>query len=357
MPWITPTLKEMRSLVRDQLRGRLPGVDANVPNSVLRVISDGQGALAHLTLQYIDWLAQQLLPDSAESEWLDRHGRIWLGNADGTRGRKLATLASGIVMVTGSAGVVMSAGTRLRAATGFEYETLKQIVVGSTDTPVEVRALDPGEDGNLLPGTIIAFTPTAPAGLDQTTEVQILDGGTDEETDDELRARVLLRIQQPPMGGDKTDYVEWALAVPGVTRAWCGPLEQGIGTVTIRFMMDDLRINGLPTQNDVDTVAAYIDTKRPVAVKDFFCVAPLPYPLNFYISDLSDDTEDVRASIEQNLKAMFFEKAYPGSTFYRSWADEAISNAIGEAFHELTFVTTFMPAPGYLPVLGSVIYS
>ena len=55
--------------------------------------SINQGALCHLTLQYIDWLSLQLLPDTAETEWLDRHGQIWLVNADGTTGRKMASAA------------------------------------------------------------------------------------------------------------------------------------------------------------------------------------------------------------------------------------------------------------------------
>ena len=63
MPWATPTLRDVRSAVRDAVNGRLPGADANVPNSVLRVISDAMGALCHLVLQYVDWLSRQLLPD------------------------------------------------------------------------------------------------------------------------------------------------------------------------------------------------------------------------------------------------------------------------------------------------------
>src|SRR4030095_12743419 len=91
MPWVTPQLRDVRSLVRDSIRASLPGADALVPNSVLRVLSDNQGALCHLTLQYIDWLALQLLPDTAETEWLDRHGDIWLVNADGATRRKEPT--------------------------------------------------------------------------------------------------------------------------------------------------------------------------------------------------------------------------------------------------------------------------
>src|SRR4249920_808518 len=101
MPWSTPTLKLVRSQVRDFIRGSLPGADASVPNSVLRVMSDTQGALCHLNLQYLDWLALQLMPDTAETEWLDRHGDIWLTNADGSTGRKSPTLATGTASFQG----------------------------------------------------------------------------------------------------------------------------------------------------------------------------------------------------------------------------------------------------------------
>ena len=120
MPWSTPTLRDVRSLVRDAVNASLPGADANVPNSVLRVMSDNQGALCHLTLQYVDWLSLQLLPDTAETEWLDRHGHIWLVNADGSKGRKMATLATGTASFQGIIdGTVIPTGTQLQSAIGM----------------------------------------------------------------------------------------------------------------------------------------------------------------------------------------------------------------------------------------------
>jgi uncharacterized phage protein gp47/JayE len=116
MPWNTPTLREVRSLVRDSIHGSLPGSDATIPNSVLRVMSDNQGALCFLTLEYIDWLALQLLPDTSETEWLDRHGDIWLINSDGTIGRKQATLATGSGTATGVPGSIIPAGALLPPA-------------------------------------------------------------------------------------------------------------------------------------------------------------------------------------------------------------------------------------------------
>src|ERR1700739_3393386 len=120
MPWTTPLLRDVRSLVRDAVNASLPGADANIPNSVLRVLSDNQGALCHLTLQYIDWLSLQLLPDTAETVWLDRHGQIWLVNADGTKGRKLATLATGTAQFRGIVdGTVIPAFTQLQSGVGM----------------------------------------------------------------------------------------------------------------------------------------------------------------------------------------------------------------------------------------------
>src|SRR5215831_6201013 len=278
MPWNTPSLRRVRELTRDNIRANLPGADALVPNSVLRVLADCQSALCHLVLQFIDWLALQLIPDTAEHEWLDRHGFIWLVNADGSTGRKLATLASGTVNFIGDfGGIIIPRGTRLTVggvagAVGglVEYETLREIRThsGQLPSPVEVRALDPGRIGNLDRDFPLSVVGTIPGVI--SVRAITVTGGTDDENDDELRFRVLHRIRMPPQGGAAHDYVQWALAVPGVTRAWVSPLEMGMGTVTVRFMMDTLRADndGFPYPADTAAVRDYIDTVRPVAVKD-----------------------------------------------------------------------------------------
>jgi uncharacterized phage protein gp47/JayE len=361
MPWSTPTLKDVRSIVRDKIRGSLPGADALVPNSVLRVMSDCQGALCHLTLQYIDWLSLQLLPDTAEVEWLDRHGDIWLINADGTTGRKMATLAQGTVNFIGEAsGIVIPVGTRLTtgiSGQNVEYETLLELVTGlaGTTVPGEVRALDPGAIGNLVAGSSLTVE-----GIPSVTAVSVdVTAGVDEESDDNLRIRVLERIRQPPQGGALHDYVRWAKAVPGCTRAWCYPLEMGIGTVTVRVMFDDLRADndGFPLDQDLAAVTGYIDTVRPVAVKDFWVLAPLQQRVEAYINDLTPDTPEVRAAIEVSLREMLLIYAKPGQTIYAAWKYQAISNTPEVvSFAMATAVDDVMQSPGHMAVLGDIVY-
>jgi len=366
MPWTTPTLTQTRQMVRNNVTMALAGATV-YGNKVMRVMADTMAGLASLILKYIDWLALQLLPDTAETIWLDRHGDIWLVNADGSKGRKMASLAQGAVTATGTPGAIVPLASQIGATGGISYETLEEATI-STDptnpTQIAIRALTPGAVGNLPAGSVLSFA-TDISGVDSSVTVVTLIGGADIESDDDLRSRVLQRIQKPPMGGDADDYVAWTLRIPAVTRAWCAPLEMGIGTVTVRFMMDGLRADqgGFPNSDDIATVAAYLDTVRPVAVKDIFVVAPIPEPIDFTVA-LVDDTASIRASLEASVADMLHTSAAPAravngvlvdaTTIYAAWVSEAISRVTRN--FTLTMTDHPMPNDGCLAVLGTVTY-
>lgn len=358
MPWTTPTLRETRTLTRDYVLSQL-GARAMIPNSVLRIMSDAMSGLAHLTLLYIDWLSKQLLPDTAETEWLDRHGVIWLLNADGSKGRKTATYAKGTVEFSGTGGITVPVGAVLVGAQGVQYQTTSEAEINDTGIGTATAvALTAGTIGNLPAGTQLGFA-LGTGGVDSCQTRDDMTGGTDAETDDQLRERVLFRIQNPPMGGSEADYVRWAMAVPGVTRAWCAPLEMGIGTVTVRFMMDELRADqgGFPGTADVAVVAAYMDTVRPVAVKDIFVVAPVPQPIDVYLLDLQTDNPTTRGEIEKSLNDLLLRQAAPGQTIYAAWKYNAVMNAPGvQNFALSQTADDVMASPGHMAILGDIIY-
>ena len=356
MPWLTPTLQQVRTLNANNIVGQLQSQPL-IPNSSLRVMADANAGLAYLNLLYLDWLAKQLMPDTAEKQWLDRFGQIWLG------GRKTATYAQGSVTVTGIPGTIVPSGSQLNSGSPigdalFVYATTQEITIGVSPTAVNTIAITPGAGGNAASGTYLSFS-VATAGVDGSAQVVTMEGGTDQETDDELRTRVLLRIREPPMGGDADDYVQWALSYPGVTRAWCSPLEMGIGTCTVRFMMDDLRaeFGGFPLPDDVDAVKAYLDELRPVAVKDFFVEAPVPKPINIRFTYLDSDIESTRSAIGTTLLAYFKGRQVPGQTWYRAWSDEGIMMAPGVNAYDLVGADVLMPNPGYMAVLGDITFS
>jgi uncharacterized phage protein gp47/JayE len=355
-PWDTPSLSEVRSLVRDDIRSTLPGADASVPNSVLRVLSDAQGGLCHLTLQYVDWLSLQLLPDTAETEWLDRHGQIWLVNSDGTLGRKQATFAAGFIAFSGDIGTVVPLGTQVSG--NVVYETTAQITIGSGPSQAPAKALTPGIIGNAENGNPLSIVGTFVGNITAITIVE-MDGGVDTESDDDLRARILHRIRNPPMGGAEADYVTWALAVPGVTRAWAA-VEQGIGTITVRFLMDDLRADddGWPQPQDVQAVSTYIDKMRPVTVKDAYVVAPIKQLIDIHIAALVPNTPEVQGEIEASLQEMLHRLSAPGQTIYAVWLSYAVLNAPNVLSFQMVSPTTdyVMPTLGHMAVLGTVLF-
>ena len=371
MPWSTPSLLDVRKRNRDYITSRLQR--ALVPNGVTRVTADAGGGLAHLNLQYLDWLALQLLPDTAETEWLDRQGNIWLINSDGSKGRKAPTPATGFATIAGTPGTIVPFAAILRASSvgganvgDIYYQTITDTTIGNAATVVPITAIDAGVVGNRAPGDVLSLV-TPIFGIPGQAIVVSLLGGTDQESDDELRGRVLERIQKPPMGGDADDYVAWALEYPGVTRAWCSPREMGIGTVTVRFMMDDLRAaqGGFPNAQDVANVQHFVNSQRPVTAIDTFVVAPLREPVSFTLHDLDSNDASTLANINATVTDMIVRKAAPAysvdgiprpaQTIYAAWVSEAVMRASGVEEFDLIMSDHIMPSPGHLAVLGNIV--
>ena len=359
MPWVTPTLPDLRALARDNVSSGLNG-GAPIPNSALRVLTDGNSGLAYLVLKYIDWLSLQLLPDTSEMEWLDRHASIWVG------GRKQGAFASGTATFTGTAGSIVPSGTLLTSG-ALSYQTTADITIGAGATSGPLIATVGGVAGNLATGAGLALA-IAISGVNGSATVVSMVGGIDAETDDELRSRLLRRIQNPPMGGDATDYEAWALSMPGVTRAWCSPMEMGPGTVTLRFMMDDVNAayGGFPQAADVAAVASYLNSVRPVSVKDLFVVAPIPEPINFTLAGLLSAGASVQAAVTANVTTMLTDRAapaftlngvsQPAQTIYAAWVSDAVLNTAGVSDFTLTMTDHAMPTAGSLATLGMITY-
>jgi uncharacterized phage protein gp47/JayE len=226
------------------------------------------------------------------------------------------------------------AGTVLVRTDGAEYETVAEVTLAGGTATAAVTALLAGQDGNAAAAsTLTIATPIAGINSAVTVTAVALTGGADIETDDDLRARLLARIQTPPHGGAAHDYIAWALEVAGVTRAWVYPAELGLGTITVRFVRDD-DASPIPDAAEVLAVQAYIDSVRPVTAV-VTVAAPIAVPLNFTI-DITPDTAAIRAAIEAELRDLLLREAEPGATILLSHIREAISLATGESDHILT---------------------
>ncbi len=328
MPFDRPTLPELIDQGATEFESRLPGVLVRLRRSVVgvinRVLAGGLSAL----YQYAEWLNRQAWPDLAEAEYLDGHGARW-----GVT-RTAAAKATGNVTLTGTAGAVAPAGMQLQRADGTLYATVADVALASNGSAAAaVQAVVAGQAGNALQG--VALTATSPvAGINSAAAASTaLAGGADVERDEPYRGRILARIRKPPQGGADYDYVSWAKEVPGVTRAWLYPGEQGPGSVVVRFVRDDDSASIFPDAGEVAAVQARIDLQRPVTAQAY-ALAPINTPLQVLVA-ISPDTPAVRAAVVAELQAMIVRDAEPGATILRTHVAEAISIAAGERNHQL----------------------
>lgn len=362
MPFARPPLSALQARARQSFNDRLAGVETLLRQNNVRVSADVMAELMNGLYAYLDWTVTQIFPDINEAEFLERWGRPF-GIA-----RLAATAATGAATFTGTNGTVILAGTVLQTADRQLYATTAEVTISAGTATAPIAASAPGATGNQDSG-VPASLVSPIGGVSATAVIAApgLTGGADEESDDSLRARVMLRWQEPPHGGAEFDYAPWALEVPGVTRAWVYPKEMGVGTVTVRFMMDDVNAEdaGIPQGNsppaaysgDLLAVYNHLTEARP-ATADLFVVAPIAVPLDVEIADLVPDTLAVRTAIQAEIRDFLRREAEPAGTIRVSRLGEAISAAVGEGHHTLVSPAADVThTTGQIAVLGDVTFA
>lgn len=374
MPFLRPTPAALRQRIRAQIQARLPGADMTLRRSVLGVIADVLAGELWEEYGYQDYIIDQLLPDTA-TDYLARFMSIYNLTPQG------AIAAAGNVVFTGTTGVQIPAGT-LVAVNGVQYATTAAATLAGAGTAtVGVIATAGGANGNQPANTQLSM-PVALAGVagNPVVDANGLTGGADSESIESQRTRLLLRIRQPPQGGAAPDYIQWALSVPGVTRAWCLPLMNGAGTVGVTFMMDG-RSNPIPLTGDVAAVLAFINSVRPVTAT-VTVFAPAADALNLTIHGLLPSNTTVKAAIAASYADLLMQKASPsppaGITVWGldpagsgsvvqlvspgliafADIDDSISQASGVTYHSLTVPSAdHTSAAGSIAVPGTITYT
>lgn len=347
MAFARPTLTQIIDRVTADIGSRVTGVDGAVlRRSLLGILGQSTAGAAHHLYGYIDWVSRQVMPDTAEGEYLARWARIW-----GVT-RQAATFAAGTVTFTGSAGSTIPDGTIVQRQDGKQYATQGDVTLTATTASVSVQAIESGADGNLAAGvTVSLLSPVA--GIQSNATSGDITGGTDTETDSRLLTRLLQRIQNPPHGGSTADYVLWGLEVAEVTRVWVYPLQQGAGTVTILFATDNAGV--IPTAAKVTEVQSHIDSLRPVTA-EVFVSAPIAQPLDMTIK-LSPNTAAVQAAVKAELEDLLSRDGEPGQPLLLSRLREAVSIAVGESNNQIVTPTADVThATGYMPTLGALTF-
>jgi len=369
MPYSRPTLSALQTQVATDISSALPGADALLRFSNLNITGIAQAGLANQHYGYLDWISKQAVPFTCTDEFLEG----W----SGLKGvlRENATQAEGAVSFPGTDGTVIPVGTGLVRGDSATFTTTSAgtvaggVAVVSAQADADTTGLT-GAFGNTDVGVTMTLSQSI-AGVQSTGTVSTaFIGGADLESDDSLRSRMLAAFQTPPQGGDRSDYEDWALAVPGVTRAWCSPNGFGVGTVVLYFMMDALRADFGGFPQGTDGVAAGDAARAAAATGDqlvvanavfavqaavglVYVVAPLAYPSDFTIQGIP---ASLQPAVQAAIKGAFLTQAAPGVTlaFGNIWS--AIANVAGGNFFTVTPTTDVSPPTGYLPTMGNVTF-
>lgn len=219
-------------------------------------------------LAQADWVLDQSFPQTAQGEYLDYHAQ--------TRGitRAAATKAEGVLRFSAPGAVaadcVIAAGTVAMTAGGVKFETTERATLEAGAYMVEVpaQAVEAGANGNATAGQI-RFLSALPAGVTGCTNPNAFTGGSDTESDESLRERIMESYKRLPNGANAAFYEREAMSFPTVAAAKAVGRARGIGTVDVYVATH----SGVPSDELLDEIAEALERKREIAV-DVEVLAP-----------------------------------------------------------------------------------
>lgn len=335
----SPSLPALITQIQGDIDSRLAGANSAVRQRILNAISYALGGAMSGEYDELEWLARQLIPHLSDDAFLLRWAAFF-----GVP-RKQESAASGPLSVTVSEALTIPTGTQWQRTDGLIYESTADAVATTGGALiVQAQSLTKGATSNASAGTKITLVspiagvqPVGAVGEDDMT------GGADQEAIEQLRSRLLLRVQYPPQGGTKWDYERWAREVHGVMMAWCFPKWDGPGTVGVTFVLDGEGAAMFPGPADVTRVADYIAEHE-----DPLTGQPVGQPLGPVVTvwasksktvdftiKLTPNTAAVQAAVQTELAALFGAEGAPNSSISLSHMREAISRASGEEDNDL----------------------
>ncbi|WP_448144618.1 baseplate J/gp47 family protein [Pseudomonas silesiensis] len=325
--------------------------ERNAPDALRRadakVAARALSGTAYELYGYQAWIARQSNPATCDEAMLLRWADWRLED-----GPTPAVAATGPVLVNGSSGFLVDAGQVYRSDDGRRYVVAQSVTLVAGAATLQVIAEDVGSLGNLEAGTLTAVTPVM--GVNPTAIIgpDGIVGGTEQEDLEALRARVQAAFKNPSKVGNGADFVEWALEVPGVTRAWALPRWMGPGTFGLVFVRDgDLDI--IPTPAQVAEVQIYLDQKRPVT-SEVYALAPEARPIDFSLHLVPDGTA-LRTAVTQALHGLIVDEGGPDETLRITHVRSTISNTPGETDHVLSLpVSDVLLGSNQVAVLGVI---
>ena len=273
-------------------------------------------------LAQADWVLDQSFPQTAQGKYLDYHAE--------TRAltRLPAAKAAGVLRFSAPSAAVtdyeIEAGSVAMTTGGVRFETTEKATLQKGETYVDVpaRAVEAGANGNAIAGAVHVMA-VYPVGITRCENPEAFSGGSDEESDEKLRERVLESYRRLPNGANAAFYEQEALRFPNVAAAKAVGRARGIGTVDVYVSTH----GGAPEEELLGEISAALQKKREIAV-DVAVRVP------------TEKSIDVEAELEAE----------------QGWTMREITDAAQEAL-QAYFTGERLGEPVYRAKLASILYS
>ena len=339
-----PSLVTIRDRIAGNFNSRWTNEDARVPSSPFYKLVRVWAGVAHSLHVFAANISEELFPDTASGDYLVRHAALY-GLAPSAAAQASGTLT---VEVTGGS-PTLPLGATFSRNDGVQYETTQAYtsMTTGTHTDIAVQAVESGIEGNADNGTAVTLD-TPIAGITSAATVTAdITNGSDAETTEALRARLLELIRARPQGGSAADYKAWTRAADtNVDKVWVEGPDGGVdaGEVAVYYTIFHDGSDVVPGSGSLTTVYDYIDDRRPVTAElvsdastplGSAMVAPAARTFAIEIGGIADAT--VRTAVEAEILAVC--RAHQEDhEIKNSQVREAISRAAGEVYHTLNSI-------------------
>lgn len=326
MAFVTPALDDQTTFLVALYRNVMDDPDVSVGSFNWLWLRSMAGGVTD-NHAHIEATKNDLLPDTSEGSLLDRWAKM-LGVP-----RKSATPArkDNALRVFGVVAAAVPDASVMIHSSGLRFQTVGAAVIGALGyVDVGIVAIDVGSVTRLNAGEILEFDVT-PANLEGSGELQLdLDeDGVDQESDGDLRARVLSRLSSPPLGGKQDDYVQWALETVGISTAFAYPLRAGYGSVDLAALHAGSGNARVLLAGEVIALQASVDALRPVGMKSFRALTVTTRAVDVEYLVLPDGAESTKFDWDDTLAPIVLLWT-SGTRTLRFTADRPTSMKVGD---------------------------
>jgi len=318
-----PNITQLNTNIAGDLKNKL-NLSNNplkrVLNALALVLSD-QFYLAYLYLRDIQ---DNIFVDTATTAEfggsLERQGLIYLN-----RGMFPDSIGVFKLSVDGVAGSVLRANLTFKSNEGTlnpgqVYVLDSEYICTGTADEIEVRSIGAGVAYNLNVADNLTITEPV-IGVDKTVTVtEVVEQPKAGETVELYRQAILSAIQLEPQGGSRADYRQWATDAQGVRLVYPYVRDgepSNLDVYVEATLVDSTDGKGTPSStilDDVEEVLNYDpDISKPIyergrkPAQAFLNVLPIVLvPIDVQITDLSDSSAAVQATIQSALEDMLY---------------------------------------------------